>query len=47
MGRSEIRRQKDGPGFTDDDIRRLRTYRDDLADSAEQMADDVCNLLTN
>lgn len=34
-------------GFTDDEIRRLRTYRDDFADNAEQVADDFYETLTD
>jgi heme-based aerotactic transducer len=37
---SEIRWRKDFVGFSDEDVRRLRTYRDDFAANAERVADD-------
>ncbi|MFC7078595.1 globin-coupled sensor protein [Haloarcula halophila] len=44
---SEIRWRKDFIGFTDDDVRRLRTYRNDFADNADQVAEDFYDNLTD
>jgi len=47
LDRSEIQWRKDFIGFTDDDVRRLRTYQDDFEDNAEQVAEDFYDNITD